>query len=178
MKLVTDRETLVAALTRHGVDWLAPSDAIGGEGLEPHLLIASLAAHADPRLRAALTGLFILRPEVSAFLSAALRELNSEARDELTARYMAAVYLQRLWRTRLALYLGEFPDLPPLVPESLGLPGAGHGYGKIGLHALAHWHQRRSPAPYNRLAEYNRQMEHVIAALKMREHRHEPAAAG
>ena len=176
--LVRDRDSLVAALRKHGVDWLAPSDAANCE-VAPEILVASLAAHDDPRLRSALTGLFILHPEFSAVVNNAVNALDAAARDELTARYMAAAYLQRLWRTRLGLYLGDYNELPDLFSVSLSLPTANEGYGKIGLHVLAEWHKKRSSdESYNRLAEYNREMEHVFASLKIRAVTHEPAVPG
>jgi len=167
----------VAALREHGVDWLAPGDAAGAETLNATTLVASLAAHDDPRLRAALIGLFVLRPEFSAIVGEAMKALRPPAEDELVARYMAAVYLQRLWRMRLGLYLEDFGELPDLYSASLGLPAAHEGYGKPGLHALAEWHKQRSPVAYNRLAEYSREMEHLFASLKLRAVGHEPATS-
>jgi len=178
MRLVRDRVSLVAAMREHGVDWLAPSDAPGGGSIEPATLVASLAAHDDPRLRAALTGLFILRPEFSALVAEVRQALEPTACDEMSARYMAAAYLQRLWRTRLGLYLEDSPELPDLYSESLGLPLANQGYGKPGLLALAEWHKQRTAMPYNRLAEYNRVLEHVFASLKRRAIAHEPTLSG
>ncbi len=91
---------------------------------------------------------------------------------------MAAVYLQRLWRTTLGLYLGKQAVLPDLFSESLGLLPAAEGHGKAGLHALAEWHRTRSPVAYNRLAEYQLVMEHVLASLQRQTLAHEPASAG
>lgn len=176
--LVRDRTSLVAALRGHGVNWLAPSDALGGGTIEPVTLVASLAAHDDPRLRAALTGLFILRPEFSAVVAEARQALEPTARDEVSARYLAAVYLQRLWRTRLGLYLEDTSELPDLYSESLGLPPANQGYGKPGLRALAEWHKQRTAMAYNRRAEYDRAMDHVFASLKRRAIAHEPTLSG
>ena len=153
MEKVADRERLVAALRARGVDWLAPGDALG-EPVDDEQLIGSLAAHEDARLRAALTGLFILRPALAATVRAVADLLDGEARSELMARYMAAVYLQHLWRTRLGLYLGQFDYLTDLFSEELGLPGAGEGFGKVGLQALADWHGSLSKTLYNRLSEY------------------------
>jgi hypothetical protein len=59
LTLVRDREPLVSALRERGVDYLAPSDA-QGPPLADGVLIASLAAHHDPRLRQALIALFML----------------------------------------------------------------------------------------------------------------------
>lgn len=177
MELVAHRERLVSALRARGVNWLAPSDA-RGEPIADAILIASLASHDDPRLRAALTALFLLRPELASCLADVLQRLTQPARDELTARYMAAVYLQRFWHTRLSLYLGNFVELPDLYSKTLKLPDAREGYGKIGLRLLAERHQLGEAAIYNRLAEYHQQLDLVFAALKLRIRAHEPTIAG
>jgi hypothetical protein len=182
MEIVTDRKTLVAALRRHGVDWLAPSDAENGESIEPTSLLGSLALHEDPRLRSALTGLFLLQPDLAEVVPDALAGITEAHWEsgvvELLARYMAAVYLQRMWRTRLQLYLGEVADLPDKYSMMMDLPSANVDFGKPGLHALADWHQRETGEVYNRLAEYNRELEFVIASLKLRRGAREPASAG
>jgi hypothetical protein len=177
MDVVIDRERLVSALRASGLNWLAPGDA-HGEPIPDAVLVASLALHEDPRLRAALTGLFILRPELASCLAEILQQLDLPARHELMARYMAAVYLQRFWRTRLGLYLGNFAELPDLYSQLLNLPDADEGFGKIGLHRLANWHQQNEAVIYNRLAEYRQQIDLVFAALKLRIRTHEPTIAG
>jgi len=53
LTLISDHDQLVAALRVRGIDWLAPEEAEGAP-LDDAPLIASLAAHADPRLREAL----------------------------------------------------------------------------------------------------------------------------
>jgi hypothetical protein len=174
---VTEREALVAALRQRGVDWLTPSDATAGEAIEAERLIASLAAHPEARLRQALTGLFLLCPRDWEAVEQVAQGLDEPARDELMARYMAAVYLQRIWRTRLRRYLGEVLELPDLYSETMGLPPANEGFGKPGLAALADWHRARASVPYNRLAEYNQIADHVFAALRARASTSEPAFA-
>lgn len=161
----------MAALRERGVDWLAPSDAQGSP-LPDDSLIASIAACDDARLRAALTGLFLLHPSLADVVPEALAWLKEArlayAEVELMARYMAAAYLQRLWRTRLQRYLAGMPDLPDLFSSRLELPAAQEGFGKPGLFALAQWHAQSGTVTYNRLAEYNSVLEHLIASLKLR----------
>jgi hypothetical protein len=167
---------LVAALRERGVDWLAPSDA-SGPPLDDATLIARLAAHADPRLRAALTGLFLLQPHLAEALKQAEAQLGAQARNELVARYMAAVYLQRYWRTRLSLCLGDTTELPDYFSQALELPPAVAGFGKPGLHALAEWHQAHSRMPYDRLSEYMQVSQHIFARLEAGVGPREPAFA-
>jgi hypothetical protein len=71
--------------------------------LTPPELIAGLAAHSDPRLRVSLTPVFLVHPESATWVPRVLEQLDPAAVVELQARYMAAVYLQRLWRTRFFL---------------------------------------------------------------------------
>ncbi len=174
--MIDHRDTLVAGLRARGVDYLMPGDA-QGEPVSDETLIASLAAQDDARLRSALTALFILHPELANRLPALLEQLEPSARSELQARYMAAVYLQRFWRTRLEIYNLTTPDLPDLFSAQLGLPAASEGFGKPGLTALAEWHQRQHPVAYNRRVEYELVIEHIIASQKLRALPRAPAAA-
>lgn len=169
------RDTLVAALRARGVDYLM-SDGGLGNPLSDQALITSLAAHEDARLRSALTALFLLHPELAPLVATLAEALPPDARTELQARYMAAAYLQRFWRTRLEIYNLTAPDLPDLFSAALGLPAVEVMYGKPGLHALAEWHQRQHPVTYNRRVEYELVIEHLIASLKM--HAHESPSVG
>jgi hypothetical protein len=174
---VVPREALIAALRERGVDYLLSEEA-ASRPLSDDDLIASLAAHDDARLRSALTALFLLHPELAGRVPALVERLEPLARVELQARYMAAVYLQRFWRTRLEIYHLQRPTLPDLFSTRLGLPPADEMYGKPGLQALAEWHQRQRPVTYNRRVEYELVIEHLIASLKMRARPHEPAPVG
>lgn len=151
--LVRDREALVAALRERGVDYLAPSDA-QGHALTDEGLIASLAAHDDPRLRQALIALFMLHPHLAPLVPPLRSRLEPAAEVELKAHYMAAVYLQSMWRIRLDHYWPPTPELPDYFSNELGLPDALDEYGKAGLYALADWHSAHAPGRANHLSEY------------------------
>jgi hypothetical protein len=56
--------------------------------------------------------------------------------DELRRQYAAAMYLQRMWRTRLNLCLGERPLIPERFSAELDLPAADVMYGEMGLRTL------------------------------------------
>jgi hypothetical protein len=174
MEIVHDRDRLVLALRERGVDYLM-SDAIQAEPLSDDVLIASLAEHEDARLRSALTALFLLRPVFAERVPALVQQLTPDGRIELRARYMAAVYLQRFWRTRLEIYNLSVPELPDLFSAELGLPTPDDMYGKPGLQALAAWHQQQHPVTYNRRVEYELVIEHIIASLKMQAQQRERA---
>ena len=175
MTLVRDREALVAALRERGVDYLAPSDA-QGEPLADEALIASLAAHHDPRLRQALIALFMLHPDLAPLVPPLQPRLEPAAEVELKAHYMAAVYLQSMWRIRLNHYLPPTPDLRDYFSSELGLPDALDLYGKAGLYALADWHSAHAPGRANHLSEYEGAAELLLDRLWLKAQQHVAAA--
>ena len=147
------REHLVAALHWRDMCYLAPTP----HGDEPHLtdreLIVGLAASRDGRLRFALAGLFLRHPEVADIAAdmlesrivdragATVRRRTSlivppAAWDELRRQYVAAMYLQRMWRTRLRLAHGPSPLIPERFTAELGLPPADDMNGERGLRML------------------------------------------
>lgn len=172
-----ERDRLVAALRQRGVDYLAPSDA-QGEPLDDRTLIERLAAHEDPRLRQALIALFIVQPHLAP-LAADLRPVLPEpAATELTAHYLAAVYLQTMWLTRLGHYQTPVTRLPDYFSKALGLPPPKEMFGKAGLHALAAWHAARTPKHGNRISEYEGVFSLIIERIKSRARRHVAPAPG
>jgi hypothetical protein len=127
-----DHDALVAQLWEQGVRFLAPSqdDSTAEPRVSPNELIMRLISHPDPRLRLALVALLILRPSWGSYVYSEMHGLAEPLRTELQALYTAAVYLQRLWHTRLRIYLGKFDLLPDLYSTQLGLPAAGKGMGR------------------------------------------------
>ena len=171
-----DRDSLVAQLRELGVRYLTPTDAQVDETRRvatPDLL-GRLAAHPDPRLRHALIAVFILHPDLAGEVPKLIDVLDPAARVELMAHYMAAVYLQRMWRTRLGFYL-DVRLLPDLFSSELGLPSPEERHGKTGLHAVAQWHANQSPYPFNQLSSYHHVMDLLFAQLKQGTRRYEPA---
>jgi hypothetical protein len=176
VELVRDWDTLVAALRERGIDYLAPSDA-QGEALDDETLLASLAAHDHPRLVQALIALFMRHPELAPLVPPLRARLETAAQVELLAQYMAAVYLQSMWRIRLDHYLPPTPDLPDYFSAELGLPSPDDLYGKAGLYALAEWHSAHAPGRANHLSEYMGVAELLLEDIKLKA-RHVAAAAG
>ncbi len=174
--LVQSRETLVAELRERGVDYLMPTDAKIEQPIDDESLIAGLATHNDPRLRQALIALFLLQPHLAPLVLRVRDELDPKAAQELTAFYMAAVYLQSMWRIRLGLYLDSITELPDYFSMELGLPDVNDEYGKVGLYDLAEWHRSHSPYPFNHLSEYEGAADLLFQSLKMRRRRHELAS--
>ena len=173
MRLIKDREALVAALRERGVDYLAPSDARLDELIDDETLIANLAAHPDARLRQALIALFLLQPQLAQIALRLETTLPFSARQELLAYYAAAGYFQRMWRTRLSRYLGSVTELPDFFSAELALPSAHAGYGKAGLRALAKWHADHSPQRFNYLSAYEGVIELLFQSLKLRRNKDE-----
>ncbi len=177
MEVVMDRERLVAALRRRGIDWLAPSDAQGAP-VPDALLLASLATHDDPRLRQALIGLFLVQPALAVLVPCVAATLDQQASRELQAYYTAAVYLQTMWRIRLARYLPAMLELPDYFSQTLSLPPREDEYGKAGLYALAEWHASQALFAYNYRSVYAGVLDLLCASLKMQRAHHESPTAG
>ncbi len=173
----TDRERLVAALRERGVDYLAPSDA-AGEPLDDAALIRALAEHDDPRLRQALIALFLVQPHLAPIAASLRPVLQEPALTELTAHYMAAVYLQAMWRIRLGHYQSPVVPLPDYFSQALGLPHPDDMDGKAGLHALADWHTAHRVEHGNPRSEYEGVFSLIIHRIKSRALRHVAAARG
>lgn len=168
MSLIRDHETLVAALRDRGVDYLTPSDAKLGFPIDDASLIVNLAAHPEARLRQALIALFLLQPELAPLVPRLRNELDSHAARELVAYYMAALYLQTMWRTRLGFYLKANAVLPDYFSIELALPAASEEYGKVGLHALADWHASQSTFRFNHLSAYEGVADLLFQSLKLK----------
>lgn len=173
-ELVGDGERLVAALRARGVDYLAPGDA-QGEPMADETLIGMLAMDDNPRLRQALIALFMLHPQLAPIVPPLRTRLGAAAEVELLAHYMAAVYLQCMWRIRLNHYLPPTPDLPDYFSDELGLPGPEDEYGKAGLYAVADWHSAHA-ARANHLSEYEGVAELLLDRLWLQAERRVAAA--
>jgi len=163
-----DRETLVAELRELGVAYLAPSDALS---IDPPpsdgALILALLEQSDARLRMGLVPLFIRHPWLAAEVERLAAEIGPSLRLELQTYYQSAVYLQRLWRSRLDFYLDTSVLLPDLFSEEMSLPPADERHGKVGLYDLADGWQARSRYPFDRLAEINQTFEHFVGQLEV-----------
>ncbi len=162
------RETLVAKLREEGIHYLAPSDAVATEpiGSDGALLLA-LLEQPDTRLQLALIPLLIRRPDLASCVLLLVNQIDQQLTIELQTLYMAAVYLQRLWQTRLSFYLDTTNLLPDLFSQQLGLPSAEERFGKNGLYDLADAWRARSPYPFDRLASLKNTMDLFFEQLKI-----------
>jgi hypothetical protein len=177
VSVVDDRESLVAELRARGIGHLAPSDAARTMPLDDDSLLASLAAHGDPRLRQSLIALFLVHPDLATRVPALRARLDPPVALDLATYYSAAVFLQRMWSIRLKRTVRDYRELPDVYSHELGLPPASQAHGKPGLHALAEWHAARSPYPFNRLGEYHTAAEHAFWSLEHERSLHGSATA-
>ncbi|MBI4532106.1 MAG: hypothetical protein HY709_11375 [Candidatus Latescibacteria bacterium] len=162
------RDTLVEQLRKHGITFLAGGEETGETtDLPVDDVITSLVVSEDPRLRLALIPFFVLHPETARNVATLVERLPATSALDLQTFYTAAVYLQRLWWTRLHFYRKDLPALPDLYSQALGLPPAEERHGKVGLYTLAAWHTRRSAYPFNRLASYQKVMDLLFEQLKL-----------
>ncbi len=148
-----ERDDLVAGLHERGVCYLAPTPTGDERRMADEELLIGLAQTKDARLRFALAGLMLVRPQL-AEVCAALIELRhmqflpKTIQAELQKQYLAAMYLQRMWRTRLRMAIGEQPLIPERFVQELNLPSADTMHGEMGLHHLTH------SSPFNEWSSY------------------------
>lgn len=167
-KMTYQRETLVAKLREYGVTYLAPSDAIASEPIPSGAeFINALLQQPDARLKLALIPLFLRQPDLAKRVPALVTELDSLCALDLQTYYMAAVYLQRRWKSRLGIYLAQGDLLPDLYSQQLGLPMSDEAFGKVGLYELAEAWKARSKYPFNRLAALNQTIDLFFEQLRL-----------
>jgi hypothetical protein len=90
--------------------------------LQPAVLLASLAASDEARLRLALIPLLLRRPKLALHADAALRLMSPAAQTCFKCYYTAALLLQKKHRRRLKALLGRLDLLPDLFSAELGVP--------------------------------------------------------
>lgn len=129
-----DRDDLVAALHARDVCYLAPTPHGDERVLTDDELILGLAQTKDARLRFALAALLLIHPKLAERV-AHLAE-HDAAPAELRKHYLAAMYLQRMWRTRLRMAFGETALIPERFTHALNLPAAEVMNGELGLYRL------------------------------------------
>jgi hypothetical protein len=174
--VVFPRETLVAALKEQGITYLAPSDAVADEALtSPDQLLTALLLQSDARLQLAIVSLFLRQPVLAETVPALAARLDASLSLELQTLYMAAVYLQRHWQSRLSIYLDDMTLLPDLFSRQMDLPPPEERFGKTGLHELAEAWQARSQYPFARLDSLHNTIDLFFEQLKL-EKRDQPYA--
>lgn len=89
---------------------------------QPAVLLASLAASDEARLRLALIPLLLRRPELACHADAALRLMAPQAQTCFKCYYTAALLLQKKHRRHLETLLGRLDVLPDLFSTELHVP--------------------------------------------------------
>lgn len=146
-----ERDDLVAALHARNVCYLAPTPHGDERILTDDELILGLAQTKDARLRFALAALLLIHPELAERV-AHLAEQGA-AQDELRKHYLAAMYLQRMWRTRLRMAFGETALIPERFTDQLNLPAADTMNGKMGLYHITESSLFNDWSSYNQVIE-------------------------
>jgi hypothetical protein len=138
-------EALVATMAQLDIHYLRTPTSAEPLLLEPDTLIATLTQHDSPRVREALIPLFLRHPEFAKYVPDLVTALPPAASMTLRHLYTSAVYLQRLWRGKLEMYLGELYPLPNYFGESeWSLPDPTEHYGEAGLRALAEYFRAKT----------------------------------
>lgn len=96
--------------------------------LEPHDLIVRLIQSDSARLKLGVSVFFLVHPEKAEAVLQALPSLENKMRQLLRYYYMAAVYLQRLWKNQLSRF-GDI-SLPDYFSKELGLMSYPSGFVK------------------------------------------------
>lgn len=131
-------DVLAVALQEWGVKHLSYAHRLRtGVPRTARELFERLASSGDPRLNEAEIVLLLTHPELAAEARLAISSLPDALRGRAMRRYVAAAALQRMARTRIALSLGQQPDIPPAYLDELGLPSLDEDYGREALLALA-----------------------------------------
>jgi hypothetical protein len=91
----------------------------------------------DPRLQQATIPLLLTYPELADEARVVIDRLEGVVRDRAMRRYVAAVALQRMARTRLEMQIGPRGLIPPAYLDELDLPELDEDFGRETLLALA-----------------------------------------
>ncbi|MCS7059893.1 MAG: hypothetical protein RMN25_01900 [Anaerolineae bacterium] len=152
----------MAGLHARGVCYLAPTPQGDERELSDEALIAGLAQSGNARLRFALAALFLAHPELAECAAQVEPALPTAARRVLRRQYLAAMYLQRMWRTRLRAHFGDQPAIAPRYlsaeesPTGAALPPPDAMHGKLGLHHLC------EDSPFNDWSSYEQVVELLL----------------
>ena len=134
--------------------------------------LQAVATCQNVRVRDALISLLLLHPELSASLLTALQE--SPVENTLSSLTLATLYLQQLWRYRLALAFGHFSTFPEAPFASLWqsrvLPPPSAYQGRWGLAALERQEQMRLGLPLTFQGDWQNQVAHLLLQEEARQH--------
>jgi hypothetical protein len=132
-----DWDELAAGLNGYGVLHVRPAARPPGQPPRGRELFRRLQVADAVRLREALIPLLLTHPELDGEAQRAIDDLPEPAARRARLRYVAAVALQRMWRSRLVEALGEHRLIEPAYLVGLGLPPLERDFGRATLLALS-----------------------------------------
>jgi hypothetical protein len=156
-------DVLATALNRCGIRHVAPDRWVHRGVPIGQALIRALLTATSIRLQEAVTPFLLTYPERAADVQGVIVTLEGRARERAIGRYVAAAALQRLWRSRLACWLGPQPLIPDAYRSELGLPPLTSNHGEDTLWALAEW--ERSRWGHNAWAGYTALMDLFLTEI-------------
>lgn len=174
---VDEVNALIRLLHSQGVFYLmgsSPSSCEEKEAIDPVRLLQRLAACNYPLVENASISLLLLHPELASSVGTVLRESEPDLAENLAVVTLATLYLQQWWFFRLTFALGHLPSFPeePFTSlwEDRHLPPPFAGYGQTGLLALQAYQQQRYGVPLNFLADWQNQIDHLLAQEEAHQH--------
>lgn len=117
------------------------------------------------RLQEAAIALLLTHPDMASAARRAIAKLDGEPRVRAIRRYVAAAALQRMWRSRLALWLGPKPLIEPAYLDELRLPSLQADDGRATLWTLAA--QEEARYGYDAWAGYGSLMDLLLAEMAL-----------
>jgi hypothetical protein len=167
---VDEVNALIHLLHGQGIFYLMgndPSFVQEKEAIHPIRLLQRLVACNYPLVENAIISLLLLHPELASSVKTVLQESEPDLAENLAVVTLATLYLQQWWFFRLAFAFGRLPDFPEEPFISLwadrDLPPPSSGYGRDGFLALQSYQQQRYGVPLNFLADWQNQIDHLLA---------------
>ena len=159
-------EMLVNGLLALDLHFVVEKTSTGakGEKISPQDLLVGLARQDDARLRLALIGLFLYRPELADVVSPALAQLDTAGQTTLKLFYTAAVLLQRIHQHQLQGYVPQWRELPDNFSEELGVTSRKSPQDSLRL--LSHRHRELTGLAANWLGTYQYAAKRMITRLE------------
>jgi hypothetical protein len=159
-------DELSAALNAYGVNHVAPSCPPGVGLPAGRELILRLLTASDVRLQEALIPLLLTHPELADDARSVIDSLRGDTREQAIDKYVAAAALQRMWRSRIDLWLGPKPWIPDAYrEEELALPSLDEEFGERTLWELAK--RERARWGYNAWAGYTSLMDLFLSEIRL-----------
>lgn len=158
-------DALSTALNRLGIFHVTPgTDWHGSVPRTASDLFECLWLAAEPRLQQATVALLLTHPTLAEEARIAIEHLSGDARDRAIRRYVAAVALQRMARTRIQLALGPQPWIPAAYLDEVDLPSIDDEFGAAALFVLANQEQERYG--YDAWATYQTLLDLFLHAIQ------------